>query len=129
MQQRPGLIPHVHPQIFVACPASRPACPILWHLTAPLPCACPTWPAVAVACRTGAHPRPLLHAPPLLPHPHLPPRLPCGRPQLQLQPGARRAGIDVDQALADVCEVLPGAEPTNEYLAALHRLADERSYR
>lgn len=43
--------------------------------------------------------------------------------------GARRAGIDVDQALADVCEVLPGAEPTNEYLAALHRLAGERSIR
>ena len=45
--------------------------------------------------------------------------------------GARRAGVDVDQVLADVCEVLPDASPTNEYLAALHRLSPstERSTR
>ena len=45
--------------------------------------------------------------------------------------GARRAGIDVDQVLADLCEVLPDASPTNEYLAALHRLSPstERSTR
>ncbi len=37
--------------------------------------------------------------------------------------GARRADIGVDQALADVCEVLPDTSPTDEFLDALHRLS------
>ncbi|MCB1290382.1 ADP-ribosylglycohydrolase family protein [Mycolicibacterium sp.] len=36
--------------------------------------------------------------------------------------GARRAGIDVDQALAEVCGVLPGADPNPDFRAALRRL-------
>ena len=37
--------------------------------------------------------------------------------------GARRAGIDVDQALAEVCAVLPDADPADGFRAALRRLA------
>lgn len=36
--------------------------------------------------------------------------------------GARRAGVDVDQALAEVCELLPGAEVSPTFHAALSRL-------
>ena len=36
--------------------------------------------------------------------------------------GARRAGIDVDQALAEVGGVLPGADPNPDFRAALRRL-------
>ena len=45
--------------------------------------------------------------------------------------GARRNGIDVDQALAEVCAVLPGAAPTDDFRAALRRLSPtiERSNR
>jgi len=45
--------------------------------------------------------------------------------------GARRAGIDIDQALAEVCAVLPDANPGDPLRAALHRLspATERSAR
>lgn len=43
--------------------------------------------------------------------------------------GARRTGIDIDRALAEVCAVLPDADPTDELRAALHRLAPERSVR
>jgi ADP-ribosylglycohydrolase len=37
--------------------------------------------------------------------------------------GARRAGIDVGQALDEVCAVLPDADPTPEFRAALRRLS------
>lgn len=37
--------------------------------------------------------------------------------------GARRRGIGIDQALADVIDVLPDANPDDEFRAALHRLA------
>ena len=37
--------------------------------------------------------------------------------------GARRAGIDVDQALAEVCAVLSDADPADGFRAALRRLA------
>ena len=37
--------------------------------------------------------------------------------------GARRAGIDVDAALADVCAKFPDADPAPEFRAALRRLA------
>jgi protein-tyrosine phosphatase len=45
--------------------------------------------------------------------------------------GARRAGIEVDRALADVCAVLHGADPNPEFRAALHRLhpQTERAHR
>jgi len=45
--------------------------------------------------------------------------------------GARRAGIDIDQALTEVCAVLPDANPGDPLRAALHRLspATERSTR
>ena len=45
--------------------------------------------------------------------------------------GARRAGIDVDEALAEVCAVLPNADPNRELRAALRRLhpATERGNR
>lgn len=45
--------------------------------------------------------------------------------------GARTAGIDVDQALAEVCGVLPGADPNPDFRAALRRLhpSDERESR
>lgn len=36
--------------------------------------------------------------------------------------GARRAGISVEQALAEVCAVLPGADPTPEFRDSLRRL-------
>lgn len=36
--------------------------------------------------------------------------------------GARRAGIHVNQALAEIQAILPGAEPNREFLAALSRL-------
>ena len=36
--------------------------------------------------------------------------------------GARRQGIDIDQALSDVLAVLPDADPASEFRAALHRL-------
>jgi ADP-ribosyl-[dinitrogen reductase] hydrolase len=36
--------------------------------------------------------------------------------------GARRAGIDIDKALTEVCEVLPGADPNPDFREALRRL-------
>lgn len=37
--------------------------------------------------------------------------------------GARRAGIDTDRALGEVCAVLPGADPNPEFRDALRRLS------
>lgn len=37
--------------------------------------------------------------------------------------GARRTGIDIEQALAEVCAALPDADPTAEFRAALRRLS------
>ena len=37
--------------------------------------------------------------------------------------GARRAGIGVDQAVAEVCADLPDADPNPEFRAALRRLS------
>lgn len=44
---------------------------------------------------------------------------------------ARRAGITIEQALAEVCALLPGASPNREFRAALSRLhpTDERAPR
>lgn len=36
--------------------------------------------------------------------------------------GARRAGISIEQALAEVCAVLPGADPNPDFQASLRRL-------
>jgi hypothetical protein len=45
--------------------------------------------------------------------------------------GARRTGIDVEQALAEVCAALRDVNPSDEFRAAMHRLspATERSTR
>ena len=36
--------------------------------------------------------------------------------------GARKQGVDIDQALRDVVAVLPGANPNADFRAALRRL-------
>ena len=36
--------------------------------------------------------------------------------------GARKQGVDIDQALRDVVAVLPGANPNTDFRAALRRL-------